>query len=222
MHTVEKKRSKSVGRSRQTPPAAAKKNGTAKKTPPAAPKKKKAAVKKTPTQRQQRTEKKTEKKNQEELQEKIYAAVPKKLWQEWSGRHYKVINNQADNYGAPLRGTSIDLPKLARWLHDFLAENSERLKQRSAQGGPTDAELNEAKLHFTQERTRIAQLTADQRGGQLLPREEVHALFSLIAGVFRQATETLLKRCGEDAHQIMADAVAEAEARLDELEQQAE
>ena len=44
-----------------------------------------------------------------------------------SGRQTKVLNEQADRYGLPLGGPVIDLPKLARALHDFLAANAKKL-----------------------------------------------------------------------------------------------
>jgi hypothetical protein len=52
---------------------------------------------------------------------RFVAAVPKKVYGEWSGRQTKILHDQADLYGIPLRAPTINLPDVIAWLHDFLA-----------------------------------------------------------------------------------------------------
>ncbi len=44
-----------------------------------------------------------------------------------SGRQTKVINEQAERYGIPFGGATINLPTVVRALHDFLADNAVKL-----------------------------------------------------------------------------------------------
>ena len=45
-----------------------------------------------------------------------------------AGRQTKVLHDQADLYGFPLRGPSIDLPAFVRFFHDWLARNKNVLR----------------------------------------------------------------------------------------------
>src|SRR4051794_16794039 len=71
--------------------------------------------------------KRHEKEKEEKLRWQYYRNIPQKHWREMSGRQTKVINEQADRYGLPFGGPFIDLPKLARGFHDFLADNALKL-----------------------------------------------------------------------------------------------
>src|SRR5262245_23530046 len=48
------------------------------------------------------------------------AAVPKKIYCSLVGRQHKVVNDQADAFGIPLRGATINVLDVVKWLHDFL------------------------------------------------------------------------------------------------------
>src|SRR5687768_5180476 len=71
--------------------------------------------------------KRHEKAAEERLRWKHYVSIPQKHWRQMSGRQTKVLNEQALRYGLPLGGPVINLPDLARSLHDFLAENALKL-----------------------------------------------------------------------------------------------
>lgn len=176
----------------------------------------------TPTQREIAALRRIEKVREAADRQRFYRTIPKGDWREWSGRQHKVLNEQADRYGLPIGSAEIDLPAVVRWLHDFLAENKHRLAavgERSPQeaDGPTEGELDAAKLDYLRERTRISRIEADRRAALLIPRDQVHQCFGLIAGVLRQASENLNKRFGEDAFEILADALATADDHLASL-----
>jgi hypothetical protein len=71
--------------------------------------------------------KRYEKEKEERLRWQYYATIPQKHWRQMSGRQCKVINEQASRYGLPFGGPKINLPVLARALHDFLAANAVKL-----------------------------------------------------------------------------------------------
>src|SRR4029079_4755941 len=85
-----------------------------------------------------------QKAKEERLRWQHYPTIPQKHWREMSGRQTKVINEQADRYGLPFGGPFINLPALARALHDFLATNALKLAKEDdelLQGGGSSPAL---------------------------------------------------------------------------------
>ena len=60
-----------------------------------------------------------------ELIESALANLPKKIYCELSDRQVKVINEQADRYGLPIGGPTIDLYEAIKGFHDFLADHAD-------------------------------------------------------------------------------------------------
>src|SRR6478672_11158033 len=75
----------------------------------------------TPSAQEQAALKRYEKQREDKLRWQYYASIPQKHWREMSGRQAKVINEQADRYGIPFGGSTIDLKQVVHALHDFLA-----------------------------------------------------------------------------------------------------
>src|SRR5687767_10418373 len=68
-----------------------------------------------------------EREKEERLRWQYYASIPQKHWRAMSGRQTKVINEQAERYGLPFGGPSVNLPAFVRAFHDFLADNAIKL-----------------------------------------------------------------------------------------------
>src|SRR5690242_10540213 len=66
--------------------------------------------------------KRHEKDKEERLRWQYYASIPQKHWRQMSGRQSKVINEQAERYGLPFGGPTINLSAVVRAWHNFLAE----------------------------------------------------------------------------------------------------
>ena len=79
------------------------------------------------TKEERRALKRHEKTKEEKLRWQYYASIPHKHWKEMSGRQAKVINEQAQRYGIPFDGATVDLPLVVRRLHDFFAANAQKL-----------------------------------------------------------------------------------------------
>ncbi len=79
------------------------------------------------TKEERRALKKHEKEKEERLRWQYYQAIPQKHWREMSGRQTKQINEQAQRYGIPFGGATVNLPAVVRALHDFLADNAVKL-----------------------------------------------------------------------------------------------
>jgi hypothetical protein len=114
--------------------------------------------------------KRFEKDREEQLRWQFYAAIPQKHWRQMSGRQTKVINEQAARYGLPFGGPTINLPELARAIHNFLAANAQKL---AADDELLTGASSLALERYREERAALARLDRLQREGQLLPRDQV-------------------------------------------------
>lgn len=159
--------------------------------------------------------KRHEKAKEERLRWQYYRSIPQKHWRQMSGRSTKVLNEQAERYGLPVGGPTIDLPRLARSLHDFLAENALKLATEDdplLQGGSSSPTLE----RYREERAALARLDRLEREGALLPREQVRACMGRIAALIRTSGESLQRQFGPNALDILSEALDEAQRELDQ------
>lgn len=152
----------------------------------------------------------------------VYAAIPKRDWCAMSGRQVRTINEQAERYGLPLSGRTIDLRAFARAFHDFLADN----KYKLARGGDPAANGDEmlyadatspALERYRDERAKLAKLERLQREGSLMDREQVHEALGRIASIIRAAGEKLNRTFGREAHSLLDEAIDDAERAMTKL-----
>ena len=161
------------------------------------------------TQAERQALKRHEKQKEERLRWEYYGSIPQKHWRRMSGRQTKVINEQAARYGLPFGGPTIDLPAVVKALHDFLADNAVKLARDD------DALLQGASSpaleRYREERALLARLDRLERERSLLPRDEIRVAMGRIGAVLRGAGETLQRRFGQDAVEILYEALDDAE-----------
>ncbi len=165
------------------------------------------------TSREQTLLKRVEKEKEERLRWQYYASIPQKHWRAMSGRQSKVLQEQADRYGLPFGGPTINLPTLARAIHDFLADNAQKLAKEDdvlLQGAGSPA-----LERYREERAAIARLDRLEREGQLLPREMTRVVLGRIATILRDAGDTLQRQFGPAAAEILHEALEDAEREID-------
>jgi len=157
-----------------------------------------------------------EKDKEERLRWQYYESIPQKHWRAMSGRQTKVINEQAERYGLPMGGPVISLPKLARALHDFLADNALKLA-RDVEG---DALMlggsSPALERYREERAALARLDRLERERQLLPRDKAREALGRIAALLRGAGETLQRQFGSGAVEILYEAIDDAQREIEQ------
>lgn len=149
-----------------------------------------------------------------------YETVPKKHYLEMAGdcdrpRAAKVVLEQADRYGAPLYGRTVNLRKVFRWLHDFLAENRWKLAESDEEilaGG--NSEWAE---ELRKERTLLLRIERETKEGQRLVRNEVHDSLTRVSSILRGVGEMLERQFGADAHQLLDDALDDAQLEIDRI-----
>ncbi len=150
--------------------------------------------------------------------------VPKKLWVQWSGRQYKILDEQAQRYGIPVGGPSIDLAEVAVWIHDLLAAHGRRILAGDAatdiwddmEDGGTESSPASPALERKREveyQLRLRDLA--ERDGQLVSRERTRQGLALAAGIFKQFGDTLQRQFGADALDLWNDALNDWERAIE-------
>ena len=159
--------------------------------------------------------KRYEKQQEEERRWQYYESIPQKHWREMSGRQTKVLHEQAEKYGIPFGEKAINLPRVVRSLHDFLAANARRL---SEDDDLLDAAISSPALErYREERVILAKLDRLEREGQLIPRDEIRLGLGQIAAILRTAGEMLQRQFGNDAVEILNDGLEEAERCISKI-----
>jgi hypothetical protein len=166
------------------------------------------------TSREAAALKRFEKDREEQLRWQYYGSIPQKHWRQMSGRQTKVLNEQAARYGLPFGGPTINLPQLARALHDFLAANAQKL---AADDELLTGASSPALERYREERAALARLDRLEREGELLPRDQVRDALGRIAGIVRAAGDSLARQFGNEALELLVEAVDDAEAEIERI-----
>jgi len=165
------------------------------------------------TVREQTTLKRFEKEKEERLRWQYYASIPQRHWRDMSGRQTKVINEQALRYGLPFGGATVNLPALVRSLHDFLADNAQKLAQDD--DALMQGSSSPALERYREERALIARLDRLEREARLVPRDEVRDALGRIAAIVRSAGDALQRQFGPAAAEILLEALDDASREID-------
>lgn len=160
----------------------------------------------TPTAREAAALRRIEKAREEELRWQYYSSIPQKHWRAMSGRQAKVINEQAQRYGIPFGGATINLAAVVKALHDFLAENKAVLTI----DGDDDEQSEELDKWRAVKRQR-EEIKLNAELGLFIPRDQIRTGFVRVATILRRAGETLQKQFGAEAHAIVEEALSDAE-----------
>jgi hypothetical protein len=157
--------------------------------------------------------KRYEKDKEERLRWQYYRSIPQKHWREMSGRQTKVINEQASRYGLPLGGPFVDLTKLSRAIHDFLADNAIKLAREEdpmMAGGAGSPSLE----MYREEKAKLARLDRLQREGELMPRSDARAGMGRVAALLRRIGDYLQRTYGSAAMDAFYEALDDAEREI--------
>lgn len=155
---------------------------------------------------------KFEKQKEESTRWQYYRSIPQKHWREMSGRQTKVLQEQAQRYGIPFDGRTIDLPAVVRALHDFFKRNAVKL---SADDELLSGESSPALERYREERAALARLDRLERERVLVSRQEVREGLTRVVSVLRTAGETLQRQFGPGALEILNEALLEVEREME-------
>jgi hypothetical protein len=115
----------------------------------------------------------------------------------------------AADYGIPFGGPTINLLKVVKALHNFLAANPRKLSTDDdllGSGAPSPA-----LERYGEERATIAKLDRMERERQLVRRDNVRIGLTRIANILRPAGDVLTQHYGPGAAEIVTDPLCDAE-----------
>lgn len=137
----------------------------------------------------------------------IARAIPKRLYNTWSGRQTKVLHDQARRYGMPLEGATIDLIEVVEWIHDFLAENKRDLaflgcddddidddgfsRRTGRKSSPLRNELVAEQVEQLRKRNQLLDAKLQTEAGAMVPLDLLHLMLAELAKLLRSAGHTL-------------------------------
>ncbi len=111
--------------------------------------------------------------------------------------------------GCPGQAGEYDLEAIAAWLDARSGKTDD-----PELAGPASAGLE----RYRQARAAIAELELARLRRQLVPRAEVHAVLDQVAATLRTAGEILARHHGDDARQVLEDAIDNAHRLLEQLD----
>jgi len=161
-----------------------------------------------PTQQEQRALRRVQKADEERRRWEYYATVPKGHYLQLCGRPAKVVNEQADRYGLPLRGKTLNLELVLSAFHRFLADNKHKLV--AVGEDPMAGESSPMLEKWREEKWKLARLERQEREGSLLPLDQVQDIFMAVGNHWRHALERLCKRYGPEVRPVMEQAMRAA------------
>jgi hypothetical protein len=165
----------------------------------------------TPTSAERSALRRHEKQQEETKRWEYYSAIPQKHWREMSGRQTKILQEQADRYDIPFAGRTINLPKVVRAFHDFLAKNARKLNTDDDALMQGDSSNSPALERYREERAALARLDRLEREATLVSRDEVRQGLGRIAATLRNAGETIQRQFGNAASDVIIEALDDAE-----------
>ena len=176
---------------------------------------KKQAGKKKPARAEADALRRVRKQADYDKRQEIYAAIPKAEYIDLCGRPTKVLHDQADRYGFPLRGARLDLGKILRSMHDFFAKHKHTLANLADSDDPLLAgasqslkdEYTKEQIAEKREKAKLARLERLEREGQLIPRDEMHALAVRWSSILREAGARLQRAFGPEAAELLGEAL---------------
>ena len=168
----------------------------------------------TPTSQERAALKRFEKEQEEQRRWQYYDSIPQKHWRQMSGRQAKVINEQAERYGIPFGGRTINLPRVVRAIHDFLANNARKLLDSDDDDLLHSSASSPALERYREERAKLAKLDRLEREGELVRIADIRYGLGNVASVLRRAGEALQRQFGDGAVEILNEAYDDAAAEI--------
>lgn len=145
---------------------------------------------------------------------------------QWSGRQYKILDEQAQRYGIPVGDATINLAEVAVWIHDLLAAHGRRILAGDSaseiwddlenpdreDGGPSSPALE--RKREVEYQLRLRDLA--ERDGQLVSRDKVRTGLAAIVSILRHYGDQVQRQFGSDALDLLNDTLADAERTIEQ------
>jgi hypothetical protein len=152
--------------------------------------------------------------------ERLCSRVPKKVYREWSGhRQHKVLDEQAERYGLPVLGDTVDIRAVIKWLHEFLAKQKYRLlaDDDDGVGMPASTEVERVQIELIKVRTDRERVKLEADLGELVRVSIVRAVLLQLASQLRAAGDRAERDYGRDARDLLNGVVEAVAAGIRKL-----
>lgn len=164
------------------------------------------------TKRQQMDLKWWQKRQARAATEELLENLPKQMYSKLCGRQVKVINQQADRYGLPIREPSIDMYQAVKAFHDFLAKHGDRLTENDE----LRKEKERLEIKVLERRARILDGEIQQQSSEYIKRQELRHRLAWLAARLEQLGETLGKAGGADVQGALNDFLDELALEIEQ------
>jgi len=171
----------------------------------------------TPSSKELAALKRVDNAKEEEHRRLLYRTVPKKDYQDLSGRPRKVLIDQA-KYGLPVVGPVIDLGPVLCWFHDLLAKLARTKSGRrflARQDSDLSADTPSPADEYQIERAKLAKMERMERERQLVARELSHACWQRVAHRLQQIGVSLETEYGPEMLKIWNDGLKDCSREVE-------
>lgn len=137
--------------------------------------------------------------------------LPKIRWVIWSGRQRTNLLRQAKIWGMPTGERTINIPAMAKWIHDFIAVNAERLlKNGKDDDGLLDGPNTPWLDRLRRAKTKREEFRHECDKREWIKRDEIHHSMALFAQKLRLGFTKVERRFGKDAQKMIDKALTDA------------
>lgn len=142
---------------------------------------------------------------------------PKVVYEALSGRQTKILHDQARRYGLPLLGPTVDLSRIAEWLHQSIADGRWRIVDPESDEAMMGGENSPALERWRAHKADLAEIELMERRREIFRADAVRQGLAILAGLMRGAGERLVHKCGEAAGRIFNDMIEDFERQTERL-----
>ena len=125
--------------------------------------------------------------------------IPKGEYEAMAGRARQVLDSQAERWGLPFSGETVDLAAVIRAFHDFVGKHGQAIRAAERMKSETK-DISKAKFRLYLAKAKREELAYDRDRAVLVPMDVVEEVLVDMAGVLRRLGGWFSKRKLRDAH----------------------
>jgi hypothetical protein len=148
------------------------------------------------------------------VREDVLLNLPKGIYCKLSGRHQRVVDDQAGRYGLPIDGSKIDLHQAIRRFHDLIAEWGPTMRELQGEEGSLRIEKLRREVELLENRSKSIVLDIKNKQDEFIDRDTLRVRMEWLANKLRTVSERLGKRFGPDAQVLLNHSLSQIEEEL--------
>ena len=135
---------------------------------------------------------------------KYVGSLPQKTYIEWAELNARIVYSHGAEFRLPIRGKHLDLRAIVKRIHELLKDGSLANESKGNMESPSIERQRCARADEAED-------NRDERRGQLIPRDVCRRVHTVWAKMLRDAGETLGRKHGSDAQDILNEALDDCE-----------